>query len=51
MQEEGEQLARCKVQTGGAELELSIEMLGEEPEEMGAFQTQPIDGIRDAMEV
>lgn len=51
MEQEGEQLIRREVQAGLPGLDQGVELLGQKPEAIGAFQATTLRGVGDAVEV
>jgi hypothetical protein len=51
VEQKGEELRGCKVKPGLSELDLSVELLGQQPETVGTRQAVVLDRVRDALEM
>ena len=51
MEQKGEELRSPKVEPGLSELDLSVELLGQQPEMVGTRQAAALDGVKNALQM
>ena len=51
MEQEREELRSSKVEPGLSDLDLGVELLGQQPEAVGTGQAAVLDGVSDALEM
>jgi hypothetical protein len=51
MEQKGEELRSPKIEPGLSDLDLSVELLGQQPEMVGTRQAAALDWVRSALEM